>query len=224
MDDNDQPAPPPPSTRTPGATRKGVETRARIIRGALEALESGGMETLTTRKIAASAGVKLATLHYYFDSKENLLLAVLEDLIADMAEAYRQDMSMPSDPEERIEALIRSMWRYVQRTRNKQLAQTELTLYALRTQVAEWLAARQYNAYIDFYCRLVFHGMGELTEEQRKIGTAIARFMLIGIDGLILQNFALHNNGDTNEGVETLVIATRDLLHRLRSEAGIQPG
>ncbi|GEO85503.1 MULTISPECIES: TetR/AcrR family transcriptional regulator [Alphaproteobacteria] len=224
MDDNDQPAPPLPSTRTPGATRKGVETRARIIRGALEALESGGMETLTTRKIAASAGVKLATLHYYFDSKENLLLAVLEDLIADMAEAYRQDMSMPSDPEERIEALIRSMWRYVQRTRNKQLAQTELTLYALRTQGAEWLAARQYNAYIDFYCRLVFHGMGELTEEQRKIGTAIARFMLIGIDGLILQNFALHNNGDTNEGVETLVIATRDLLHRLRSEAGIQPG
>ena len=50
--------PPSPQSagRTPGATRKGIETRARIIRGALEALENGGMEALTTRKIAASAG------------------------------------------------------------------------------------------------------------------------------------------------------------------------
>lgn len=205
--------------KTPGATRKGSETRARIIKGALEALENGGMEALTTRKIAASAGVRLATLHYYFDSKESLLLAVLEDLIADMAEAYQADIPASHDPQERIETLIRSMWRYVQRTRNKQLAQTELTLYALRTQGADWLAARQYNAYIDFYSKLIFDGMGEISETNKRIGTAAARFILIGIDGLILQNFALHADGDTNEGVETLIVATCDLVRRLQREA-----
>jgi AcrR family transcriptional regulator len=219
MDEERSPSISPPG-KTPGATRKGIETRARIIRGALEALENGGMEALTTRKIAASAGVKLATLHYYFDSKESLLLAVLDDLIADMDTAYRQDMPMPADPLDRVEGLIRASWRYVQRTRNKQLAQTELTLYALRTQGADWLAARQYGAYIDFYSKMIFDGMGEMTEEKSRIGSAVARFMLIGIDGLILQNFSLYRDGDTNEGVETLVIATRDLLRRLQSEAG----
>jgi AcrR family transcriptional regulator len=219
MDEERTPSISPPG-KTPGATRKGIETRARIIRGALEALENGGMEALTTRKIAASAGVKLATLHYYFDSKESLLLAVLDDLIADMDTAYRQDMPMPADPLDRVEGLIRASWRYVQRTRNKQLAQTELTLYALRTQGADWLAARQYGAYIDFYSKMIFDGMGEMTEEKSRIGSAVARFMLIGIDGLILQNFSLYRDGDTNEGVETLVIATRDLLRRLQSEAG----
>lgn len=219
MDEERRPSISPPG-KTPGATRKGIETRARIIRGALEALENGGMEALTTRKIAASAGVKLATLHYYFDSKESLLLAVLDDLIADMDTAYRQDMPMPADPLDRVEGLIRASWRYVQRTRNKQLAQTELTLYALRTQGADWLAARQYGAYIDFYSKLIFDGMGEISEDKKQIGTAVARFMLIGIDGLILQNFSLYRDGDTNEGVETLVIATRDLLRRLQSEAG----
>ncbi|SSC67187.1 TetR/AcrR family transcriptional regulator [Ciceribacter selenitireducens] len=210
--------------KIPGATRKGTETRARIIKGALEALENGGMEALTTRKIAASAGVRLATLHYYFDNKESLLLAVLEDLIADMAEAYQADIPASHDPQERIETVIRSMWRYVQRTRNKQLAQTELTLYALRTQGADWLAARQYNAYIDFYSKLIFDGMGEISEDKKQIGTAVARFMLIGIDGLILQNFALHNDGDTNEGVETLIIATQDLVRRLQAEARLAAG
>ncbi|MBW8284823.1 MAG: TetR/AcrR family transcriptional regulator [Rhizobium sp.] len=199
--------------KTPGATRKGSETRARIIKGALEALENGGMEALTTRKIAASAGVRLATLHYYFDSKESLLLAVLEDLIADMDLAYRE-IPHSSDPEERVAAIIRSMWRYVQRTRNKQIAQIELTIYALRTQGAEWLAARQYNAYIDFYGRLVFSPGEAENAEKSRIGRAVARQMLIGIDGLILQNYALRDDA-ASEGVEALILATQVYLRRL---------
>lgn len=202
--------------RPPGATRKGLETRVRIIKGAREALEEGGMEALTTRRIAASAGVKLATLHYYFDSKESLLLAVLEDLIDDMDTAYRQDVSLPKAPEDRVEALIRTSWRYIQRTRNKQIAQTELTLYALRTKGSEWLAARQYNAYIDFYGHLVFEDDSD--EELRQIGRAVGRQMLIGIDGIILQSYALQDLSASNEDIEALIIAMRGYLRRLMGE------
>lgn len=204
--------------RPPGATRKGLETRVRIIKGAREALEDGGMEALTTRRIAASAGVKLATLHYYFDSKESLLLAVLEDLIADMDAAYRADVDLPSAPEDRVEALIRASWRYIQRTRNKQIAQTELTLYALRTKGSEWLAARQYNAYIDFYGHLVFEDDSD--EELRRIGRAVGRQMLIGIDGIILQSYALQDLTASNDDIEALIIAMRGYLRRLMAERG----
>lgn len=207
-----------PRGRPPGATRKGLETRVRIIKGAREALEEGGMEALTTRRIAASAGVKLATLHYYFDSKERLLLAVLEDLIADMDEAYRQEVPLPSAPEDRVEALIRASWRYIQRTRDKQIAQTELTLYALRTKGSEWLAARQYNAYIDFYGHLVFED--DRDEELRRIGRAVARQMLIGIDGIILQSYALQDLSASNDDIEALITAMRGYLRRLLSERG----
>ncbi|MGL3606935.1 TetR/AcrR family transcriptional regulator [Rhizobium sp. G187] len=207
--------------RPPGATRKGLETRLRIIKGAREALEVGGMEALTTRRIAASAGVKLATLHYYFDSKENLLLAVLEDLIDDMDTAYRQDEALPEAPEDRIEALIRASWRYIQRTRDKQLAQTELTLYALRTKGSEWLAARQYNAYIDFYGHLVFVDVED--EDLRRIGRAVARQMLIGIDGIILQSYALQDLSSSNDDIEALIAATRGYLRRLLAERDKAP-
>ena len=204
--------------RPAGATRKGLETRVRIIKGAREALEEGGMEALTTRRIAASAGVKLATLHYYFDSKESLLLAVLEDLIADMEVAYRHDVALPEEPEDRVEALIRASWRYIQRTRDKQIAQTELTLYALRTKGSEWLAARQYNAYIDFYGHLVFED--DTDEELRRIGRAVARQMLIGIDGIILQSYALQDLSASNDDIEALIIAMRGYFRRLMAEQG----
>lgn len=207
-----------PRGRPPGATRKGLETRVRIIKGAREALEEGGMEALTTRRIAASAGVKLATLHYYFDSKESLLLAVLEDLIAEMDTAYRADVALPPEPEDRVEALIRASWRYIQRTRNKQIAQTELTLYALRTKGSEWLAAKQYNAYIDFYGHLVFEDDSD--EELRRIGRAVGRQMLIGIDGIILQSYALDDLSASNEDIEALIIAMRGYLRRLMAERG----
>lgn len=202
--------------RPAGATRKGVETRLRIIRGAREALEEGGMEALTTRRIAASAGVKLATLHYYFDSKESLLIAVLEDLLAEMDTAYRQEVALPPAPEDRVEALIRTSWRYIQRTRNKQIAQTELTLYALRTKGSEWLAARQYNAYIDFYGHLVFEDDSD--DELRRIGRAVGRQMLIGIDGIILQSYALQDLTASNADIEALIVAMRGYLRRLLAE------
>lgn len=173
------------------------------------------MEALTTRRIAGAAGVRLATLHYYFASKESLLLAVLEDLIADMDLAYRGTVPLPDEPEERVEALIRTSWRYIQRTREKQIAQTELTLYALRTKGSEWLAARQYNAYLDFYAHLVFE---DEDDDLRRIGRAVARQILIGIDGIILQSYALQDLSASNDDVEALIIAMRGYLRRMLAE------
>jgi len=135
-----------------------------------------------------------------------------------MDEAYRADVALPAEPEDRVEALIRASWRYIQRTRNKQIAQTELTLYALRTKGSEWLAAKQYNAYIDFYGHLVFEDDSD--EELRQIGRAVGRQMLIGIDGIILQSYALQDLSASNDDIEALIIAMRGYLRRLLAEHG----
>ena len=55
---------------------KGDATRARVIEGAIRVLSATGVIGATTRRIAAESGVRLATLHYHFDSKSALLLAV----------------------------------------------------------------------------------------------------------------------------------------------------
>jgi AcrR family transcriptional regulator len=61
-------------------------TRAQIIQGALQALEKTGVIGTTTRSIATEANVQLATLHYHFESKSTLLVAVLEALIDEIAD------------------------------------------------------------------------------------------------------------------------------------------
>jgi AcrR family transcriptional regulator len=202
-----------------GGTQKGLETRSRIIRGARTALENDGIDALTTRKIAASANVRLATLHYYFDSKDSILLAVLEDMLLDMQSSYNIARPFSDSIEERIADLIRLIWHYIRQTRNRQIAQIELTIYALRTKGAEWLAEKQYQTYIDFYSHLI-HDEAEISDvEKARIGKAVARFILIGIDGLILQTFALDDAVLANDSVDALIQATQYYYRQLAPAA-----
>ena len=169
-------------------TPKSAETWTRIVHGALRALETYGLHDTTTRRIAAEADVRLATLHYHFESKESVLLAVLDVLIDELMLTLKAD-SVPCETlEASIAELLRASWAYVERTREKQIVQYELTLYALRTQGSEWLARKQYDGYVEAYATLLRErsllDQPSLTDIQI---TSLAHQMLAGMDGLILQ-------------------------------------
>jgi AcrR family transcriptional regulator len=53
-------------------------TRGRILASALDLFADGGMKGVTTREVAAAAGVSLAMIHHYFGNKEGLFRACLE--------------------------------------------------------------------------------------------------------------------------------------------------
>jgi AcrR family transcriptional regulator len=59
------------------------ERSKRIVETAVELAEQGGFEAVRLRDVAAHAGVALGTLYRRFRSKEDLLLAALEQLVAD---------------------------------------------------------------------------------------------------------------------------------------------
>ncbi len=62
-----------------------MEERARrIVESAVELAEKGGFEAVRLRDVASHAGVALGTLYRRFRSKEDLLLAALEQQIADI--------------------------------------------------------------------------------------------------------------------------------------------
>jgi len=54
--------------------------RADLVRAAYDLIVAHGLEGLRTRDIAARAGVNVATLHYYFPTKEALIAGVAEHL------------------------------------------------------------------------------------------------------------------------------------------------
>jgi AcrR family transcriptional regulator len=56
-----------------------VDTRALILEAARNRLLADGYAGLSTRKVAAEAGVPLSQVHYHFGSKGGLILALLEE-------------------------------------------------------------------------------------------------------------------------------------------------
>jgi AcrR family transcriptional regulator len=56
-----------------------VDTRSEILGAARRRLLADGYAQLSTRKVAEAAAVPLSQLHYYFGSKQGLLLALLAE-------------------------------------------------------------------------------------------------------------------------------------------------
>ncbi len=190
-------------------TTKSAETRSRIVQGALDALGRFGLYETTTRRIATEAGVRLATLHYHFSNKEAVLLAVLDLFASDMTTILDANARDALSLNERIEAALRANWDYVQSSRVRQIVQYELTLYALRTQGSEWLAKRQYDAYIDAFASLLCPVNDLGTNPAREHADELARMMLAGIDGLILQSLADATQIHLATGLDILINAVQ---------------
>ncbi len=66
---------------------KTLQTRIRLIKAATELFASSGLTGATTREIARVAGVNEVTLFRHFSSKEQLLAAVIQQVISLQAEA-----------------------------------------------------------------------------------------------------------------------------------------
>ena len=80
-------------------TNQGQSTRELLLSAARTVLNRDGASGLSTRTVAAEAGVNLSLIHYYFGSRDGLLLAVLDsvnrDLLARQHRMYeRNDLTL----------------------------------------------------------------------------------------------------------------------------------
>jgi len=82
------------------------------VRGLLQSagnlIRQKGFGGTTVREIAEGAGVWPGTLHYYFPTKESILLALMEQGIAGAEGGFRQALEESDDPIERIRHAIRA--------------------------------------------------------------------------------------------------------------------
>ncbi|MEP7284164.1 MAG: TetR/AcrR family transcriptional regulator [Chloroflexota bacterium] len=63
------------------STERGDERRQSLVLAAYQIIAKKGFEGLRVREVAARIGVNIATLHYYFNSKEDLIRGVVEYLL-----------------------------------------------------------------------------------------------------------------------------------------------
>src|SRR5215813_8699621 len=93
-----------PSTSPGGPQRRAqrsAKTRAAILAAAEHSFAQAGLAGARTDAIAAAAGVNKAMLYYYFESKEQLYEAVLEDHFREFNRRALQVLESPG-PARRI--------------------------------------------------------------------------------------------------------------------------
>lgn len=76
---------------------KTAQTRAKLLKAATQVFATAGVTGATTRAIAGVAGVNEVTLFRHFQSKEQLLSAVIQQVTALQTEAFAQPQEWTQD-------------------------------------------------------------------------------------------------------------------------------
>jgi AcrR family transcriptional regulator len=98
-------------------TTKAETTRERIVDVALDLFRRKGFEQTTMREIAAKAGVSLGSAYYYFESKEDLVMAFYGRAMEAMAPRIEAALKGATKFEKRMDAILTVKFSYFQPNR-----------------------------------------------------------------------------------------------------------
>jgi AcrR family transcriptional regulator len=189
-----------------GAYAKAEVRRGQLVAAARAVLAREGMAGTTLRGVAAEAGVPLGTVHYIFATKEQLLRAVLEDVLEEISVAFRAAASSATDLDAAMRATVLDVWsQLVEADPGMQIMQYELTIWALRTEGMAHVARRQYELYLQVLTDNWNEAAARAGVTLAIPADQLARLFLAGADGLILQYLTLGDPEQTRADLERFV-------------------
>jgi AcrR family transcriptional regulator len=191
--------------------------REQILAAAHQVMIAEGVYHATTRKIAEAAGVNVATLHYHFQSKEEILFGVLEGMASSYRTTLATRFAKPQKLKERIRDLLPFIFSEIERERGEQMVHQEMTLYVLRIPHAEHLAADKDREIFKLYKEMLM-AASDVRPDQAQAVHEITNFLYTAFVGLLHQWLA---TGDR----EQLVRTTGDLIEapQLMAERRLSP-
>lgn len=205
-----------------GQAESSGNRREEIRAAAIRVLARDGIAHATTRRLAAEAGINQATLLYHVGSKDALFLDVLHEMMRLTGEIAGAAAPTNLSPREAIRHSLTAFWEHVESAPELQMMQYDLTLYALRSPESAWLAREQY----DGYSAVV---EGRLREAYAAAGVpcalpfdTLARFIVAGLDGLILQFISNRDPARARRDLEALIAAVIALAEGATPWSGAQ--
>src|ERR1700760_3084289 len=106
-----------PTTSPPSrpALRARYEGRRReVIGAAAEAFAEGGYKETSIADLSAATGLAAGGIYHYIGSKENLLIAICDDLLAPLLERGREIVASGEPPERQLRDLLRAWLAHVE--------------------------------------------------------------------------------------------------------------
>jgi AcrR family transcriptional regulator len=180
--------------------------RQAFVKAAVKVLIKEGAARITTRRVAAAAKAPLASFHYAFERKEDLLRAVIEHYLDLLDEQCAANFKPERGLKAGVRALLQLIMDFCRKEPEFHLAQYELFLWALRTPSAHELAKYWYERWFERIeerlADCVTRGQPSTQELSR-----LARSFLIVADGMVLQIIALKDFGPQSRDLKRLTDA-----------------
>ena len=104
------------------------ETRDRVIRAAVECILEEGFYRASSNRIAERAGLTWGVIQYYFGTRENLLLAVVQDSVDRLLDGLGGAVVAGDTAEARLGSLADAIWGVYRRPEFLAYLQTTLEL------------------------------------------------------------------------------------------------
>ena len=193
-------------TRIPASER-----RAALIDAALRVVSRNGLAQATTRAIVAEAGMSLASFHYAFESRDELVDELITTVIGREQQAVLPDPITGQTLREILEAGLLRYFEHLRADPEHEQAMLELTQYALRSPERHPLAAAQYARYAELAAHALELAAKQSGARWRSPVDRVARVLVAFTDGLTL-TWLVERDDDAARAV---VAAAADALTRM---------
>ncbi len=158
------------TTPTSRAARA-AETRARILEAARQVLGQEGAEAFTTRRVAELARISHGMVHYHFEDKRDLVLALVVHARRDWVEPLEELVDGPGSADQRMRAVI--AWMAEPQTIEVMRVHQTLFVFALQDELVRERLAAEFARWRAPFVTL-FEQLGIEGPDARSVGEAFA--------------------------------------------------
>lgn len=121
----------------------GLDRRGSLVAAAFDQIADRGFEGLRTRDVAAAAGVNVATLHYYFPTKEALIRGVVDFAM----QRFRSTLSPHGSPAGQLRNHLRAVRSLLREEPRLGTVMGELSLRSARDPAIAAIMRETYDAW-----------------------------------------------------------------------------
>jgi AcrR family transcriptional regulator len=166
-----------------------VDRRTALVHAAVRVVAKDGVSAATTRAIVAEAGMSLASFHYAFTSRDELMVELINAVVDGEESAFTPALASVGAPRTMRDAVRAGLLDYFDAVRadpDREKAMFELTQWALREPGFEPLARRQYERYFAVAESAAVKAAGSTGSEWSRPTADIARMLVVLTDGLTI--------------------------------------
>jgi len=195
-----------------------VDRRSELLRAALSVIAQHGVAGATTRAIVAEANMSLASFHYAFDSRDEMLRELIALVVSTETSAVFATFEFGSDIRSSIRDGLAAYFATIVADPAHEQVMFELQKYALRTPGLENLAREQYDRYRSAVTELLVLGAQSTGIRWSLPVDDIARLVVTITDGLTLGWLADRDSAAAARVIEFAADSLASLAIQIRTK------